>query len=53
MGFQFTTLGPVVRLVVVIDIAEQKAALSLVNDQSNVAADANRPEVLSLDLSSL
>ena len=50
MGFQLTTLGPVVRTVVVIDVAEQKAALSLVDDQSNVAADANRPEVFILGL---
>jgi len=34
----------------VIDVAEQKAALSLVDNQSNVAADANGPEVFILGL---
>lgn len=32
----------------VIDVAEQKAALSLVDNQSNVAADTNGPEVFIL-----
>ena len=50
MGFELTTLGPVVSPVVVIDVAKQKAALSLVDNQSNVAADTNGPEVFILGL---
>ena len=50
MGFQLTTLGPVVSPVVVIDVAEQKAALSLVDDQPDIAANTNGPEVLILRL---
>src|SRR5690606_26538743 len=38
-------LGPLIGLVVVIDIAEQQTASGLVDDQANVAADAHRPEV--------
>ena len=39
MHFQFSTLGPFVGLIVVIDIAEQETGGRLVHDQANVAAD--------------
>jgi hypothetical protein len=40
--------GPLVRLVVMIHVAEQQAGIGLVDDQPNVAADPHRPEVLVL-----
>ena len=50
MGFQLAPLGPVVSLVVVIDVTEQQAALRLVNDEPEVAAHPHRPEVFVLRL---
>lgn len=43
--FQLAPLGPLIGLVVVIDIAEQQTASGLVDDQTNVTADTHRPEV--------
>ncbi len=50
MRLQLAAFGPVVGLVVVIDVAEQQAVSRLVDDQPDVAADADRPEVLVLRL---
>ena len=50
MRLQLAPLGPVVGLVVMIDVAEQQAASRLVDDQPDVAADPHRPEVLVLRL---
>ena len=44
--FQFSPLGPMVGVVVVIDVAEQEVGVGLVDDQPDVAAHAHRPEVL-------
>src|SRR3989304_3099572 len=46
MRLQLAALGPVVGFVVMIHIAKQQAALCLVDDQADIAADAHRPEVL-------
>ena len=48
MRLKFPLRGPVVRLVVMIDVAEQEAVGGFVHDQPNVAIDADRPEVLIL-----
>jgi hypothetical protein len=37
MRFELATLRPIVSLVVVVDVAEQKARFAAVNDQPNVA----------------
>lgn len=46
MRFQSTAFRPLVRLVVMIDVAQQKAVRAHVHDQPDVAAHAHRPEVL-------
>ena len=48
MCFQPAPSGPVVSLVVMIDVAEQQAARRLVHDQADIGADAHRPEILVL-----
>ena len=48
MRLQLAPLRPVIRLVVVVDVAEQEAGSALVNDQPDVAAHPHRPEVLVL-----
>jgi len=45
VGLQLTSLGPAIRLVVMVDVAQQQAARGSVDDQANVAADAHRPEI--------
>ena len=50
MRLQLAAFRPVIGLVVVIDVAEQKAGGRLVNDQPDVAAHPHRPEVLVLCL---
>ena len=50
VGLELPSFGPVVGLVVVIDVAEQQAALALVHDHPDVAVDPYRPEVLVLRL---
>ena len=46
MGFQLAPLGPLVCLVMVIDIAKKQAIPCFVDDQPNIAARPNRPEIL-------
>jgi len=50
MRLQLPPLSPVVGFVMVIHIAEQQAALCLVDDEPDVAARPHRPEVLVLCL---
>jgi hypothetical protein len=45
MSLDPPALGPGIGGVVVIDIGHQKAVACLVDDQSDVAVDARRPEV--------
>src|SRR5712691_8451337 len=44
MGFQLAPFSPMIGVVVVIHVAQQQAGFGFVHDQSNVEADANRPE---------
>ena len=46
MGLQPPPRGPLIGLVVVIDIAQHEAAVHAVNDQPDVAGDPHGPEVL-------
>src|SRR5688572_25488966 len=48
MGFQLATFGPAIRGIVMVDIAEEQAVGSFVNNETKVAAHAYRPEVLVL-----
>ena len=48
MPLQSPTLGPLVRRVVMIDVAEQEAGSGPMDDQPDVATDPNGPEVLVL-----
>lgn len=48
MRLQLAPFRPVVRLVVMADVAEQEARIALVNDQPDVRVHRNRPEVLVL-----
>ena len=48
MPFQPPSFGPLVRRVVMIDVAEQEAGSGPVDDQPDVATDPNGPEVLVL-----
>ncbi len=50
MRLQLAPSRPVIRLVVVVDVAEQEIGIALVNDQPDVAAHPHRPEVLVLHL---
>src|SRR5687768_2643117 len=53
MRFQLAPLRPGVSLVVMIDIAEEKTGLALVDNQSNVAPGPHRPETLVLGFGEL
>ena len=46
MGLELPTLRPLVGFVVVIDVTEQEASLTPVDDQSQIAPDTHGPEVL-------
>jgi hypothetical protein len=46
MRLQLPPLGPVIGLVVVVDVAEKEACIAFMNDQPNIAARPHRPEVL-------
>jgi len=46
MGFQLAPLCPVVGLVVMINITQEQAIGSFVDDQPNIAAHPYRPEIL-------
>src|SRR3990167_6480877 len=46
MGLQLAPFRPVIRLVVVIHIAQQQTGIGLVDDQTNIAAHPHRPEIL-------
>src|SRR5262245_31673873 len=48
MRFQLPTLGPRVRAVVMIDVAEEEASVGPVNDEPYVGAYPYRPEALVL-----
>ena len=48
MPFQSPSFGPLIRGVVMIDVAEQQAGGGAVDDQPDVATDPNGPEVLVL-----
>ena len=48
MPFHSPTLGPLIRRVVMVHVAEQEARRGPVHDQPDVATDPNRPEVLVL-----
>ena len=48
MRFQLPTLGPRVRAIVMIDVAEEEASVGPVDDEPDIAADANGPEPLVL-----
>ena len=50
MRLQSAPFRPVIRLVVVADVAEQEARIALVYDQPDISADPHRPEVLVLCL---
>ena len=43
--FDAATLRPGIGVIVVSDIADQKAVLGLVDDQANVTIDPHRPEI--------
>ena len=45
MRFELAPFGPLVRVVVVVDIAQHQAVTGLMDDHPNIAADAHRPEV--------
>lgn len=45
MGFEFAPFGPVIGVVVMTNIADEEAALALMYDQADVAADAHRCKV--------
>lgn len=45
VAFDFATTCPVVGFVVVIDVAEEEAAVGFVDDEADVHVDADRPEV--------
>ena len=45
MAFDLASLGPVVGGVVVIDVTEEQAVVGLVDDDADVARDADGPEV--------
>ena len=46
MHLELPSLGPRVRLVMVVDVAEEDAVLGSVHDYPNVSANPDRPEVL-------
>jgi hypothetical protein len=50
MRLEFAPLRPIIGIIVVANVAEQKTRFALVNDQPDVAARAHRPEVLILRL---
>ena len=45
MRFQFAAFSPVVGFVVMIDVAEEQTPGCPVDNQANIAADTNRPEI--------
>lgn len=45
MGFDAPPLGPGIGLVVMVDIGEEQARCSLVDNDAQVATDADRPEI--------
>ena len=45
MGLQFAPFGPLIGVVVVIHVAQHQALLGSMHDHSDVAADADRPEI--------
>src|SRR5688572_28163503 len=50
MRFQPATLGPRIRAIVMIDVAEEEAGVGLVDDEPDVGAYPDRPETLVLRL---
>lgn len=48
MRLQFASFRPVVSLVVVVNVTEQKGCIALMDDQANVAANTHRPEIFVL-----
>ena len=45
MDFQFAPLGPVICIIMVPDIAQQKALVCFVDDDPNIPVDPDRPEI--------
>ena len=50
MRLQFASFRPVVSLVAVVNVTEQKGCIALMDDQANVAANTHRPEIFVLRL---
>jgi hypothetical protein len=50
MGFELATAGPFIGPVMVVHVAEQKAGLGAVDDDSQIEVDAGRPKVAVLRL---